>query len=106
MSKFTAELFTLETLAEFYADAVKAGGMQYWYTPDKEWLITGGPNLDSVVKEYRPKPAPPIVRWIIQFDDGTTHHKVFDTERESLMFESDNICWPRAKIIKLVEEQT
>ena len=103
----TNELFTLETLAKFYTDAAKAGGMEYWYTPDEEWLSSvTGPCLGSVVKEYRPKPAQPIVRWLVQFDDGTTHYKVFDTEASANMFEADNICFPRAKVIKLVEEQT
>ena len=116
MSKLTglnSELFTLETLAKFYTDAAKAGGMECWYTPNEAWLLTSGPNLDSVVKEYRPKPAQPIVRWLIRFDDETTHHLVFYTEEGanltkkrliadlvSSKFDKENV-----KVIKLVEEQ-
>ena len=98
------ELFTLETLGKFYTKAAEAGGMEYWFAPDKEWQDTRGPSLGSPVNLYRPKPAPPTVRWAVQFDVGTTYPEVFDTEREALMFEANNICWPRAKIIKLVEE--
>lgn len=100
------ELFTLETLGEFYTDAAKAGGMQLWHSSTGEWLPACGPNLASSVLDWRLKPAQPIVRWLVRFEDKTPYPKVFDTEREALMFEANNICWPRAKIIKLVEEQS
>lgn len=77
-----------------------------WYGSTGEWLPACGPNLNSSVLNWRPNPAPPTVRWVIQFDDGTTHYKVFDTEASANMFEADNICFPRAKVIKLVEEQS
>ena len=99
----TKEFFTLETLAEFYADAAKLGGMEYFgYARWDE--VFNGPNLTSVAADWRPKHVPPIVRWLVRFEDKTPYPKVFDTEREALMFEANNPCWPRAKIIKLVEE--
>ena len=103
----TNEKFTLETLAKFYTDVVKAGGMVYWYTPDKKWLPSHGPCLDSFVKSWRLKPAQPMVRWVIQLDDGTIHSMTFETEKYANIFkESISSTFPNAKVIKLVEEQT
>lgn len=100
------EFFTLETLAKFYTKAAQAGGIQYRGLRD--WVdTTNCPNTENRESEYRPKPAPPIVRWAIQFDVGTTHSQVFDTERDANNFkESMGHAWYCTKVIKLIQEQS
>ena len=50
------ELFTLETIAEFYAKAAKAGGMEVLgFYKWSEALI--GPNLKNKVSDFRVKQA-------------------------------------------------
>ena len=93
------EYFTLEKLAEFYADAAKAGSMEFWVWDT--WHVAKGPNLGSLVGDYRIKPAPPIVRWMVRFEDKTPYHKLFDTEKDADDFIKS---WPEAKVIKLVEQ--
>ena len=51
------ELFTLQTLAEFYTKAAKAGGVEICDFADNKWFKAAGPNLNSLVGDYRPKPA-------------------------------------------------
>lgn len=96
----TEEYFTLETLAKFYADAAKAGGIEElgfgWST------AFNGPNLNSKVADYRPKPAPPIVKYVLKYPDGTT-------SRASFTFKEGAAAWQigvrkNSKIIKLIEE--
>ena len=104
--KIKNEYFTLGTLAMFYADAAKAGGMEYYgYTRWDE--VFNGPNLISIAADWRPKPAQPMVRWVIQLDDGTIHSMTFETEKYANIFkESISSTFPNAKVIKLTEEQS
>ena len=105
------EYFTLEALGKFYTDAAKAGGMHYWH--GNYWAASNcGPDIGDCQSNYRPKPAPPIVRWLVRFEDETLYHKLtglamyprlFDTEKDADDFIKS---WPEAKVIKLVEEQS
>ena len=98
------EYFTLEALGKFYTDAAKAGGMHHWN--GNCWAASScGPNIGDCQSNYRPKPAPPIVRWVIQFDCGGTDYKAFEFKKDADDFNKNNPCWPEAKVIKLVEEQ-
>ena len=92
--------FTLKTLGEFYTKAAKAGGMQYIGL--RGWLdTTNCPNTRNRESDYRPKPAPPRVRWVIQFDDETTHHQVFYTEASANLTKKRLITdWVRGKFDK------
>lgn len=104
----TGEFFTLETLGVFYTKAAEAGGMEYNYNQGNDkWCSAAGPNLNSLVELYRIKPAPPIVRWVLQFDNGTTGSQVFYTERDANIFKKGmSSTFPNAKVIKLIKEQT
>ena len=101
----TNELFTLETLGKFYTDAAKTSGIQRWCWG--YWAASrSGPNIGDRESDYRPKPAPPTVRWVVKFDDGTTYRSTFETEKQAIAFIKINRYGPAAKVIKLVEEQT
>ena len=117
--KIKNEYFTLGTLAMFYIDAAKAGGMEYFgyarfdgddgVDGEDGWdEVFNGPNLVSIAADWRPKPAPPTVRWVIRFDDGDIYDlRVFETEESAtaqlLRLLMDSNAAP-AKVIKLTEE--
>ena len=100
------EQFTFETLAKFYTDAAKSGGMEYEGLVGM-WLNTNGPNLGSLVREFRLRPAPPIVRWVIKFYSGNISRKVFNTEKDANTYkESMGFMCDSTMVIRMVEDQS
>ena len=101
----TGEFFTLKTLGEFYTDAAKAGGMEVLGYDCWHHKVEGGPRCGDRAADWRPKPAQPIVRWLIQMDDGTISTGHFGTEshanssKKGLRYDRTG-----AKVIKLVQE--
>ena len=103
MMEETKEQFTLATIAKFYTDAAKAGGMEVYHEQFSKWCDTSGPNLRSLVKQYRPKPAAPIVRYAVKNTSGLLSTSTFHTAanaKEWNKHSTDGV------VIKLVEEQT
>jgi len=98
----TYEHFTLETIAEFYTAAAKAGGMEVlrrhkW----SEALI--GPNLSSSVSDWRPKQVP-VVKYVIKFPDGACSSISFKFESAAVAWAATYVPSANGQVIKLTEE--
>jgi len=79
-----SDLHTLESLGKLYTDAAKAGGMENWAV--SRWKTAGnGPNLNSRVDHYRPKPKT-VVKYSLKFSDGKAPNYTFDTKEEASIF--------------------
>ena len=100
----TKEQFTLKTLAEFYTDAAKAGGMEVLHEQYDKWVDAMGPNLGSVVANYRLRPVQPKVQYLIKFSSGNTHNISFDNQEQANSYLNRHFNKPGSTIIKLVEE--
>ena len=101
MMEETKEQFTLATIAKFYTDAAEAGGMEVYHEQFSKWCNTSGPNLRSLVKQYRPKPTPLIVRYAIKNTSGLISTSTFHTAEAA---EEWNKHSTNGVVIKLVEK--
>ena len=98
--EYTEEYFTLETLAEFYTKAAKAGGMEYLgYV---RWCeVTTGPNLNNKVSDWRPKQVP-VVRYAVKFSNGKISVPSFESEGKAEAWQN-MVYINNGKVIKLIE---
>jgi len=109
------KLFTLETLAKFYTDAAKAGGIET-VGYKGSLMVRNGPNLSHCVSDWRPKQVP-VVRYMVKYTNTVTTVRSPESYDDSVMERSwvsyrDAKAWLTehpsyaGSIIRLVEEQS